>query len=91
MDLEELRFPVGGLCLDEPARLFHVWSEGFAATGQSSPAIYHGTGSGRNFREACDNLAEKRPEFKKYYDPEHMTYWGCRLFDNETDARRSFG
>jgi hypothetical protein len=22
---------------------------------------------------------------------ENMTYWGCRLFDNEADARKSFG
>lgn len=26
-----------------------------------------------------------------YYDREKLTYWACRLFDNETDARKSYG
>ena len=26
-----------------------------------------------------------------YYDPNNNSYWGRRFFDNETDARKSFG
>lgn len=26
-----------------------------------------------------------------FYDRDMLRYWACRLFDNETDARKSFG
>ncbi len=26
-----------------------------------------------------------------YYDSQKNTYWGCRFFDNEIDARKYFG
>ena len=66
---------------------FDIWSEGFAITGGSSGAHYHGTTSASSFKEACDKY------FKgdSLYDSERMTYWGCRLFDNSSDARKSFG
>lgn len=39
-----------------------------------------------------------KPDYEGYvdpdrwdYDPLRLTYWGCRLFNNETDARKSFG
>jgi hypothetical protein len=25
------------------------------------------------------------------YDPDSCSYWGCKLFDNETDARKTYG
>jgi hypothetical protein len=31
------------------------------------------------------------PDSGMSYDPSHLTVWGCRLFDNEVDARKSFG
>ncbi len=38
------------------------------------------------------------PNYEQYiepdrwdYDPSNLTDWGCRLFDNEEDARKSFG
>ena len=66
---------------------FDIWSEGFVITGGSSGAHYHGTTSANSFKEACDKY------FKgdSLYDSERMTYWGCRLFDNSCDARKSFG
>lgn len=38
------------------------------------------------FREACDKVCSD-----PNYNAEHLTVWGCRLFDNEADARKSFG
>jgi hypothetical protein len=68
-----------------------IWSEGFAATGQRGRAYFHGTGHGSTFKEAVIDFASRDPEFAEYFDQKRMTYWGCRLFDNEADARKSFG
>lgn len=72
-------------------RSYYIWSEGFRATGESSTATLHTRVRADSFKEACLKHAEKDDEFKLYFDPERMTYWGCRLFDNESDARKSFG
>lgn len=42
-------------------------------------------------QEACDAYAKSNPTWAKDYDMEQMTHWGCRLWDNEADARASFG
>lgn len=68
-----------------------IWSEGFVATGESGPAFCHGEAPGSSLQEACDKLAERDPKFRAHYDRQRMTFWGCRLFDNEADARRSYG
>jgi hypothetical protein len=70
---------------------FEIWSEGFAATGDSGEATLHGTATGQSFAEACLRLAKEQPAFAQHFDPDRMTYWGCRLFDNEADARKRFG
>lgn len=66
---------------------YRIWSEGYAATGQSSGAISHGIVEAASFKEACDIKFEG----DSLYSPDRMTYWGCQLFDNESDARKSFG
>ena len=66
---------------------YEIWSEGFAATGNSAPATYHGTASGKTFRDAC----KKYFKGSKSYNAKTNSLWGCRLFDNETAARKSFG
>lgn len=70
---------------------FEIWSEGFRITGNEGNAHLHGTSEGETFKEAVNNYAQQDVYFRAYFDEEHMTFWGCRLFDNETDARRSFG
>lgn len=70
---------------------FDIWCEGYAATGQSSGATVLGHCEGINFKEACKNLAKKDNEFARYFNEERMTYWGCRLYDNGSDARKSYG
>jgi hypothetical protein len=66
---------------------YQIWSEGYQATGESSGAYKHGELEANNFKEACDNFFND----DKYYNSDKLTYWGCRLFDNEVDARKSFG
>jgi hypothetical protein len=70
---------------------FQIWSEGYSATGQSSGAINFGSESGKTFQEACDKFFAKDPRHRGYYNSESLTYWACKLYDNESDARRSFG
>lgn len=84
-DVRELT--VGGKTLRE----YHIWSEGFAATGQSSTAILHGKSWAENFQAACDLFAARNPSFAKNYNADSMTFWGCRLFEREGDARETFG
>lgn len=68
---------------------YEIWAEGFFIQGQStpSPAFYHGKIEAESFQEACDI----RFVNDGLYNRETLSLWGCRLFDNEKDARISFG
>ena len=69
---------------------FEIWSEGYWATGDKDSAGYHGEWEGETFADACEAWASniQHPE---YFNKSRLTYWGCRLFDNEIDARKTFG
>lgn len=71
--------------------MHEIWAEGYVVTGNIGHAQLVGTARGRTFQEACENYAAGHPEFAKYFDAERLTHWGCRLFNNEADARRTFG
>lgn len=75
---------------DPEDQIFEIWSEGYACTGESSRAIHFGRCFGKTFKEACIKFFSYRDD-KSCFDPERMTFWACRLYDNEEDARRSFG
>jgi hypothetical protein len=66
---------------------YAIWSEGYRATGEAAGAHYFGSAKGETFKDACV------AHFKKdhYFNPKTMRHWGCRLFDNEADARKAFG
>ena len=71
---------------------WQVWIEGYSITGNHSGAELIGTFEGETFKEACLNwVATLSTQDKRIYNEERNTYWGCRLFDNSTDARKSFG
>jgi len=66
---------------------FEVWCEGCKSSDGSSSAIFLGKFNAESFADACcQAVADHR-----YLDKENMKYWGMRLFDNEADARKSFG
>ena len=73
-----------------PLQLYPVWSEGYRATGESNTATYHGMFEGHSFQEAVKNFADTRSK-PELVNTDQMTYWGCRLYDNPSDAQRSFG
>lgn len=54
-------------------------------------AEFLGTVEAETFQEACDKYAVENPDWASSYDSERLTHWGCRLFDNEMDARKAFG
>ena len=76
---------------------YDVWMEGYSIQGDTSKAYLLGTEEALTFKEACVKLLERLGEDKQlgwkmtYYKPETNTYWGCRFFNNEADARKSFG
>lgn len=70
--------------------LFEIWMEGYAATGEHGTASFEGRFEGKTFADACKRWAIEE-ERLDLFDEKKLTYWGCRLFDNERDARRMFG
>lgn len=73
---------------------FNLWMEGYKANGNSSEAHYLGTFEAASFEEACDKWADTLDvDSKRDYHRNNNSavYWGCRIFDNESDARKSFG
>lgn len=82
-------------------KTWEIWAEGYAATGESGTANLMATIQADNFDEAVELMLQKKertdwPTIRQWYDyrpdrPQKHTIWACRLFDNETDARQTFG
>ncbi len=76
-------------------KLFDVWIEGYRATGGAQGATFGGSFTGRTFRDAVIKWKstlrlsdQKTVTIPKKGRPD---MWGCRIYDNETQARKSFG
>ncbi len=70
---------------------WQLWKEGYACTGQRASASFLGEFEAPTFKEACDIWGNK-PENKPFYKSKDVpSHWACRIFDNEAQARRSFG
>jgi hypothetical protein len=68
-----------------------IWSEGFVVTGEAGTAMKMATRvRAATFEEAVRFAAERSHE-PWLWDLDRMTYWGCRLYSTEHEARRSFG
>lgn len=74
-------------------KIINLWSEGYSATGNYSPVTFHGSFEAETLKEAIqafkDTLTD--PYSISCINVENETFWGCRFFDNEADARKSFG
>lgn len=75
--------------------VYSLWVEGYACTGESGPAHFLGSFDAISFNAAVEKWNETNNKHKEWGD---LTYhngnwyaWGCRIFDNEADARASFG
>lgn len=78
-------------------KIYKVWSEGYSVTGQHCTAFIIGEIKAPSFGDACELLHQK-PEYKSLFSTATLPNgdtayfsWGCRLFDNEQDARKNFG
>lgn len=71
-------------------RRWNIWAEGFRATGQSGKALLIDSVVADSFKSAVAKLKE-HPYHGQYINVDSLTYWGCRLFDNESDSRTRFG
>ena len=68
---------------------WEIWSEGYVAQGSESKANFHGKYKANSFAEACVECFKNSPD--GYFVARDLTHWGCKLHDNEADARVSFG
>ena len=71
-----------------------VWREGYSAQSNSDTAILVAiVRSAITFEEAIQYLKKNTENGSGIYEWKDGTHviWGCRLFDNEQDARKSFG
>lgn len=66
---------------------YEIWAEGYAATGEHGTARLLGKAIAVDFKSACRALLADNPS----YNAERNSYWCCRLFPTETEARKSFG
>lgn len=85
---------------------WEIWIEGYAVSGNISTASFIGKATGETFEEACRNFREPEnivaPQggvvitkrgtgLNLDFSYGYPSIWGCRLFDNEAEARESFG
>ena len=76
---------------------YDIWVEGYAVQEGSGTAqcVAHGI-EGYSLKEAVMSWYSSIPNAKDLYgelriDNRGISLWGCRVFDNEVDARKSFG
>ena len=73
-------------------KLFEIWMEGFAITGQRAVAQKLGEAYGATFEDAIKNYMSKNLDHGIQHDDNRGYHiWACKLYDNEKDARKSFG
>ena len=75
-------------------RWYEVWQEGYIAQGNDARAIRCGRYFAASFRDAVFQYAEENytSGTKRLVEKDGViSSFGCRFFDNEADARKSFG
>lgn len=75
---------------------FDIWVEGYCATGGSSTAqLMASNVEGKTFRDAVLNWYNSNPEEIEKgwgsFNEKKLSFWGCRVFPTEEEARKSFG
>ena len=77
-------------CLECIMKEFEIWVEGHEMSGQAYKATKLGTVTGDDFKMAVAEFMDGN-DYTNVFDSGHMTFWGCRIFDNEEDARKLVG
>jgi len=76
--------------------MIQIWRKGYRISGGQSDATLLGEYNAETFKDAVLMLIKEREKMPQDYYAIHeskgiFTDWGCRLFDNESDARKKFG
>lgn len=89
----------------EGFKVWNLWMEGYVCTGMDgipAKAIFLGSFVGKTFIEAVSDYGRKKSDIYEELDVNESgyqvkiingvpSYWGCRIFDNEDDARKRWG
>lgn len=72
-----------------------IWKAGYICSDGSATASLLGTYDATDFDTAVEMYLEQHPDRVKDHIRGKIfgthTIWGCRLYDNEADARHYFG
>lgn len=80
--------PPAQKAVEEPElKEWEIWVEGYKVYPDDMVARRVSIVSANTFREACQQYFKSSDG----YDSKTNTYCDCKLFDNEADARKSFG
>lgn len=87
--------------LGQEVNFYEIWIEGYLCTGMEgipAKARFLGMCPGEDFYDACCNYNtfmtdpdDKEPYVNLHPERRTASIWGCRLYDNEKDARQAFG
>jgi hypothetical protein len=73
---------------------FEVWCEGYHVQEGTGRHWLVDTVKAKTFKEACD-IAFANPDqsegWRECYNSEKLSHWGCRLFDNASEAAEKCG
>jgi hypothetical protein len=73
---------------------YEIWAEGYRCAGSESGAVRLATITAASFAEAVWAWVAQDPSRTmgcREDESGKVRYWGCTLFDNEHDARATFG
>lgn len=73
---------------------YNIWTEGYLVTGMEgipAKAKLWGKYKGQSFEEACNTCFTKDNNLADFFNGTNLTFFGCKIYDNEKDARKLFG
>ncbi len=75
---------------------YELWMEGYVINGNRGTAQFLGCYTASSFRNAVLiyfdlEYLEKDELETDMIDIDTLSYWGCRIFDSEQEARKTFG
>ena len=74
------------------SKQYEIWCEGFVTMESKSGAQLLGKVRSTSFKSAVVEFFNRHDKtVNNYFDEKNMRFYGCELFDNEADARKTFG
>jgi len=70
---------------------FDLWIEGYSVSGCRSKASLLGSYDANDIHDAVAQWREEICYVSNMWNGSFYEFWGCRIFDNEVEARKSFG